>query len=377
MSLLLGTPLFVFGQLTVDSIGKVSIGGEANTLASLTTENLSDNSEWYYDIHGHYGVLSEQKSTKMWTFGLAGYAHINSDRHIGVGAFASPATAYSYGRNYGVYARAGNATSGYNYAVYGALTGTNNGTGILGCIGDYHSAVPGRFAGFFYGQTRVNGDFYATSLNTTSDARLKTNIADIRRDVLTDIEQLHPVQYQWRQIELPDGRDTAKVPARYFSDDTDLNRLHYGFVAQEVQKLLPDLVHEDEAGYLSVNYVEVVPLLVKALQELSAEVSELRGSIVKRAVAQQSSSTLAALYQNNPNPFTENTRIEFVVPEKAVEAFLYIYNMSGTQLEKIILTSRGEGSIQIDGNQLGAGMYLYALIIDGQLIDTKQMILTK
>lgn len=368
----------LFGQILVDSVGKVAIGGDINSVSELTVENISDNSDWKYDHNGSYGILSEQISNKMWTFGLAGYAHFNSDRHIGVGAIATPTTAHSSGRNYGVYARAGNATSGYNYGVYGALVGSNNGTGVLGCISDYHSAVPGKFAGFFYGQTRVNGDFYATSLNTTSDARLKTNISDIGKDVLLGIKQLHPVQYQWQQLELPDGRDTAKVPAKYFSDDTDFERLHYGFVAQEVYELLPDLVHEDDAGYLSMNYVELIPLLVKAVQELSAEVSELRGETAKRVAPRTNGSkSVAALYQNNPNPFTEGTRIDFVIPADVTEAFLCIYDMAGTQLERIVLTARGEGSVIIEGNQLSAGIYVYALVTDGQVIDTKQMILTK
>lgn len=39
--------------------------------------------------------------------------------------------------------------------------------------------------------------------------------------------------------------------------------------------------------------------------------------------------------------------------------------------------NRGEASITIDGGSLNAGMYLYALIADGKVVDTKRMILTK
>ena len=362
----------------VDSVGKVAIGGDINSVSELTVENISDNSDWKYDHNGSYGILSEQISNKMWTFGLAGYAHFNSDRHIGVGAIATSNSVMSSGRNYGVYARAGNATSGYNYAIYGALTGSNNGTGILGCIQDYHSAVPGRFAGFFYGQTRVNGDFYATSLNTTSDARLKTNITDITSDAVNSILQLHPIQYNWQQLELPDGKDTAKVAATYFSDDTDFQRSHYGFVAQEVMEILPDLIHEDDAGYLSMNYIEIIPLLVQAVQELKNEVQELRNNNSKRIASNMNTfEDSSILFQNNPNPFTENTEVKYTLSNEANEAYLYIYNLQGTQIDKIILNERGERAITIEGNTLQAGIYLYSLIADGQVIDTKQMILTK
>ena len=55
---------------------------------------------------------------------------------------------------------------------------------------------------------------------------------------------------------------------------SDIDQKHYGFIAQDVQKLFPELVKEDGSGYLSVNYVELIPILVNAVQELSAKVEE-------------------------------------------------------------------------------------------------------
>jgi len=48
--------------------------------------------------------------------------------------------------------------------------------------------------------------------------------------------------------------------------------------------------------------------------------------------------------------------------------------MNGTQLKSIELHHLGDGSITINGGEFKAGMYLYALITDGQVIDTKRMI---
>ena len=59
------------------------------------------------------------------------------------------------------------------------------------------------------------------------------------------------------------------------------------------------------------------------------------------------------------------------------DAALYIYDMNGTQISKHTLTQTGEGALTINANELQAGMYLYSLIADGQVIDTKRMILTK
>ena len=63
--------------------------------------------------------------------------------------------------------------------------------------------------------------------------------------------------------------------------------------------------------------------------------------------------------------------------EDVAKADLYIYTMNGEQLAEYAVTERGETSVTIDGGSLNAGMYLYALIADGKVVDTKRMILTK
>ena len=86
--------------------------------------------------------------------------------------------------------------------------------------------------------------------------------------------------------------------------------------------------------------------------------------------------TKDALIQNSPNPFSESTEILFSISEETQNAALNVYNLSGTQLKSIELYQRGEGSIIINGGEFDPGIYLYALITDGKVIDTKQMVLT-
>ncbi len=83
------------------------------------------------------------------------------------------------------------------------------------------------------------------------------------------------------------------------------------------------------------------------------------------------------LFQNNPNPFTVDTEIKMSLPESARNAKILVYNMEGRQLKEFEVRGRGETSITITGHDLGQGMYLYALIVDGKVVDTKRMILTK
>jgi hypothetical protein len=87
----------------------------------------------------------------------------------------------------------------------------------------------------------------------TSDGRLKENVAGLPHG-LDAIRRLRPVAFTWK--------DSA--------DD----RPHYGLIAQEVGQVLPDLVivGDDPERTLSLNYAEIVPVLVKAVQEQQEEI---------------------------------------------------------------------------------------------------------
>jgi hypothetical protein len=97
----------------------------------------------------------------------------------------------------------------------------------------------------------------ATAWSANSDERLKDIIAPIT-SALEGVQSLRAVRYSWKA-------------------DSDKSS-HVGLIAQDVQKILPETVHssklpmsEDETEYLSVAYTEVIPLLVAAIQELSAK----------------------------------------------------------------------------------------------------------
>ena len=63
------------------------------------------------------------------------------------------------------------------------------------------------------------------------------------------------------------------------------------------------------------------------------------------------------------------------VPESVGHATIMVYTLEGKQLKNIQVNNRGEVTVKLLGNELSAGMYLYALIADGKVVDTKRMIL--
>jgi hypothetical protein len=163
----------------------------------------------------------------------------------------------------------------------------------------------------------------------------------------------------------------------------DTSKKHYGVIAQELQELFPTLVDEDQDGYLGVNYVELVPVLVCAIQELKAQVDALQGNAeqpINRAHSATSVSSISTtgnvLYQNTPNPFNEQTTIRFSLADDTRDASICIFDMTGKMLKKQSISS-GDSSIRVNGWELGEGMFLYSLIVNSQVIDTKRMLISK
>ena len=192
------------------------------------------------------------------------------------------------------------------------------------------------------------------------------------------IQQMNVVEFNYKQREV----ESDSVEVGLFDEESPiLTHKHYGLIAQELQKIYPDLVVEDEEGYLSVNYVEIVPLLIRSIQELSAKLDEANKSIVLRGEGgtgiEAQDALQTELFQNTPNPFTEKTTIHCTIAETVSQAMLYVYDMNGKQIAEYPVVERGDAQVVIEGNSLDAGMYMYSLIADGNVIDTKRMILTK
>lgn len=82
----------------------------------------------------------------------------------------------------------------------------------------------------------------------------------------------------------------------------------------------------------------------------------------------------ALLSQNSPNPVSEHTTINCYIPENSGSACLQFYNMMGVLVLKIPITSIGQNSIDANTTELTNGVYMYSLIVDDCLIDTKRMV---
>lgn len=247
----------------------------------------------------------------------------------------------------------------------------------------------------------VNGNIaiYGT-VRLSSDERLKTNIAQLTDSETNKLYLLNAKSYIKHQPEdknesVKKAKGVSANSAKNFSKTVSktAQATEYGFLAQELMTVYPDLVTQDSAGYYLVDYIGLIPVLVEAIKEQKIVIDQLSlkvngstssSSSPKKVAASSTTSNTSLdpinyplLDQNTPNPFNTQTSINFYLPLSVGSASIYIYDMNGTQLKSYSISERGKGVISIQATEFSAGMYLYSLITDGKVIDTKRMILTK
>ena len=121
---------------------------------------------------------------------------------------------------------------------------------VKGSLGVGYNFAPTNYAAAFNGSIFANGNY------VSSDARYKKNIAPLG-NALDSVLNLRGVSYEW---------DKAKFPTQNFGEGKQM-----GFIAQEIEKIFPQLVMTSPDGYKAVNYTGVIPVLVEAVKALKAQ----------------------------------------------------------------------------------------------------------
>lgn len=379
--MLLLCTMVMHAQLKVTSNGRVkveehlAIGTEPVSTIGLKLLHTNNTFDPYYGIHSTVKIGSIPTGPVCAIYGYAdGYTTSNNyPIHPTVGVLGIGRKNYTCPN-----ALCAGVAGLANYYGGIGVYGTSNGITLPSTW-----TITSSYAGYFNGSVNVTGTLIATSVSTLSDERLKENIEDIPSELANSLKSLNPVSYNFKS----DSILLADKDAKEYKDT------HYGLLAQDVQKVFPNLVYERD-GILSINYIELIPLLIKAVNAQQEQIDELQAEIVglkKNSLtsAKRIKSSLhkdepskteieqAVLYQNNPNPFSVDTKIKYELPLTTKAASLYIYDMNGSQIAQYPISTFGESEIIVSGGVMDAGIYLYSLIADGQVIDTKRMILTK
>lgn len=362
------SPAYQFDVVGVGRFsGRVGINGGVNSSYALNVNanstnggiNITDPADGYMIYGKKTGANNAVYITKTSTSSTSSVIYGNNSGG-GIGITGSAIS------NYGVA-----ATSISSYGMYAYSTNSRGlyaGTGL---------GVTADFAGYF------NGNTFSTGTYKGSDKKLKKNITEFS-NALDIISRLKPKKYEYRNdgsyayMQLPKGQ-------------------RYGLIAQEVEEVLPNVVIQshfriadamppdnEEDGkkrstevidFKAVDYTELIPLLIKAIQELQTEVDDLKkANINGNTGAVYNAITLE---QNKPNPVNSSTTIMYNVPlPGARNISLIVSDISGKTIKQFKLAQL-TGSVTIDASTFTNGTYTYMLLVDGKAVVTKKMIVSK
>lgn len=367
-------------------------------------------------LGGGYGVRATSTFLGVYGYGpaygvygsSADYGVYGSASSVGVygsgnyGMYASGSTAGVYGTAYSLNMSGVDGEGTYAFGVRGNSTNNYGGyftsTSLHGIYAKTSNTDPAAYAAVFQGNTYCYGTY------TTSDQSVKKNVTDVK-NAMDLIKLLKPKTYEFKEdgkyanLNLPKGN-------------------HFGFLAQDIEKLLPGLVKAaplevqnpetaavqtnalvipDTAGIQkkaptkietmqvkAINYTELIPVMIKAMQEQQAQIDAQNQKIealtemvnqLSKTNATANSLNIAAAFLGNatPNPADKSTRISYTLPAHTVKAALIVYNAAGQKLQQ--LTLNNSGFININTSKLTAGTYTYTLIADGAVVDSRKMVI--
>ena len=239
----------------------------------------------------------------------------------------------------------------------------------------------------------LQGAFLGESASSSSSSEGSQSLRGV--SVANSLSGLHVTTYQKERPVMPievedafgldgviDSRGEAPEPD--VMDEQFYGKNHYALDADRLEEVFPNLVYVNKDGSKVINYVEMIPLLVQSINELNEKIEVLEGQASGRKAAavrgttgvDGSSISQNKLYQNTPNPFKETTTIHFTLADDAKDAAICIFDMTGKPVKKLPV-SLGMDSVSFKGYEIGEGMFLYSLVVNGQEIDTKKMIITK
>ena len=344
---------------------RTNVSGNSNT--AIGTGALGSNLANLNTAAGHHALNANTDGTLNVAFGAFALRH-------NTGGILNSAFGYNAG-----------PTSGSPALVNTTALGAN--------------AVPSASNQVRIGNNNVTSIGGRVAWSVLSDGRFKTNV---KEDVagLEFITRLRAVSYYIDNGAINRFMGIADAGTADMSSARKADR-EQGFIAQEVETLVKKSGYvfsgvqapQNEKDHYSIRYSDFVVPLVKAVQELASlvkeqqeaaqvqqnEIAALKTQLAlgSNSASSQFQSTIgASLSQNSPNPFNVDTNINMSIPETARGAVLTIYSMEGKQVKSMPINDRGDTSVKIHANELAPGIYIYSLMADGKVLDSKRMILT-
>jgi hypothetical protein len=244
------------------SNSSTGVGIKANSTNTAAIWGYSVNSRGVWRQGGAYGVRGDSSTTGVHgqgvAYGVYGAATNSGGYGVyGINSTSSGTRTYGSGGLYGVRG----TTTAQGFGVYGDDNG-NGGTGVYGSsvtygVSGYSPAGIGVSGGSDtgYGVQCFGNGGYTGSWSNRSDERLKQGVSTLV-DALDVVLALRGVSFTWRRNEFPEQHLN--------------NGPQIGFIAQEVEPILPEVVTTDPKGLKAIDYSKLTPVLVEAIKSQQA-----------------------------------------------------------------------------------------------------------
>jgi hypothetical protein len=262
--------------------GGYFVGGAYGLYSTAIMSGTGGNNQRY----GSYSWAANGTSTN---YGAYNKAQSNGGTSYGVYAFGNGTSV-----NYGVFATAAGGANNDHYGIWAEANGSMNNYGVYGVanggsLGSNYGVigVANGTSATKYGVYCIGNGAYTGSWSHVSDEKLKKDIQPIQ-NILEKIKQLQPVSYNY---------DLEKYP------EMGLNKKkEFGITAQNLESVFPDMVSNDvfpgksstvtsdstitqvktpPVTYKGVDYIQLIPVLLCAIQEQQKEIEELRALVQK------------------------------------------------------------------------------------------------
>lgn len=276
-------------------VSLLSVNGTGNTSSTLYVENATLSG---YQRAAHFYKSASSDNGGAYSFAM----NVRIDLYGGNKLVGGNFSAYTSGtatsnKTFGIRAVAGNGYNGMNYGVYSYLYEDRYGAAILGTTSGSEPVLSEKYAGYFVGNVHTVGNItYSGTCSQSSDTRLKKNIRPLisqESSQMDKLKTLSAIKYNMKnpaELNLFDPAviDTMKVDPRTIAYTEDIyTRERIGLSAQEVQAVYPELVHENNDGFLSLNYTGLVPVLIEAIKEQETTIKALSQTVQSFETSQQ------------------------------------------------------------------------------------------
>lgn len=234
-----------------------------------------------------------------------------------------------------------------------------------------------------------NGAYLSTGgiWTDVSDKNLKENITEVKgTELLSKLDELEITKWNYKS-EKADVKHIGPMAQDFYrifelgNDDKSISSMDKSGIALACIKELHAITKEQSAE-LNIKNDEIASLK-NALTDVTEKLNSMEEALIsccnnyQRISSDNSLTEKSSLEQNVPNPFSETTVIRYYVPKSTSEGYIKIFSLDGAELKSFTISQKGAGQIEISGNSLQPGTYVYHLVVDGKQIDGKLMTITK